>query len=110
MPACAFGGSTWVDIGTGKYNGVTAGTNAPIGAARPAFVNRMSTPVLWPDFTTVTLNPVAGYSNQDVLVRFRVGADDSTGAPGWDVDDIAVTGITNTPFTALVPNAGVCGP
>jgi len=59
----------------------------------------------------VTLaNPVAGYSNQDVLVRFRVGADDSTGAPGWDVDDIAVTGITNTPFTALVPNAGVCGP
>jgi hypothetical protein len=104
------GGSTWVDIGTGKYNGVTAGTNAPIGAGRPAFVNRMSTPVLWPDFTTVTLNPVAGYSNQDVLVRFRVGADDSTGAPGWDVDDIAVTGITNTPFTALVPNAGVCGP
>jgi hypothetical protein len=70
----------------------------------------MSTPVFWPAYTTVTLNPVAGYSNQDVLVRFRVGADDSTGAPGWDIDDITVTGITNTPFTALVPNAGVCTP
>lgn len=105
------GGATWVDIGTGKYNGSTAGgTSAPIGHARPAFVNRMSTPVFWPAFTTVTLNPVAGYSNQDVIVRFRIGADESTGAPGWDVDDIAVTGITNTPFTALVPNAGVCTP
>jgi hypothetical protein len=45
-----------------------------------------------------------------VLVRFRIGADSSTGAPGWDIDDIAFTGLTNTPFTALVPNAGVCTP
>ena len=105
------GGTTWVDIGLGKYNGLTAAaTNAPIGAGRPAFVNRMTTPVFWPAFTTVTLNPVAGFSNQNVIVRFRVGADDSTGAPGWDIDDIAFTGLTNTPFTALVPNAGVCGP
>ena len=105
------GGTTWVDIGTGKYNGTTNNaTSSPIGTLHPAFVNRMSTPAIWPDFTTVTLNPVAGYSNQDVLVRFRVGADDSTGAPGWDIDDIAVTGITNTPFTAIVPNAGVCTP
>jgi hypothetical protein len=103
------GGASWVDIGTGKYNGLTnAGTNNPIGASRPAFVNRMSTPVLWPAFTNVTLNPVSGYSNQNVIVRFRSGHDDSTGAPGWDVDDIAFTGLTNTPFTALIPNAGVC--
>jgi len=45
-----------------------------------------------------------------VIVRFRIGADDSTGSPGWDVDDIAFTGLTNTPFTTLVPNAGVCTP
>jgi len=104
-------GATWVDIGTGKYNGTTNNaTSSSIGILHPAFVNRMSTPVFWPDFTTVTLNPVAGYSGQDVLVRFRIGADESSGAPGWDIDDIAVTGITNTPFTALVPNAGVCTP
>jgi len=105
------GGASWVDIGTGKYNGSTnAGSSTPIGAGRPAFVGRMATPAIWPDFATVTLNPVNGYSGQDVLVRFRIGADDSTGSPGWDIDDIAVTGITNTPFTALVPNAGVCTP
>jgi hypothetical protein len=60
--------------------------------------------------TTVTLNPVAGYSNQNVMVRFRVGADESTGAPGWDIDDIAFSGLATTPFTALVPDAGVCTP
>ena len=105
------GGVNWVDIGTGTYNGVTnAATDSSLGPGRQAFVNRMSLPVLWPAFTTVTLNPVAGYSNQNVLVRFRIGTDSSTGAPGWDIDDIALTGITNTPFTALVPKADVCTP
>jgi len=112
------GGTTWVDIGTGKYNGATnccgpTATDTSLGQNRPAFVNRMGTPVFpvfWPAFTPLTLNPVAGYSNQDVLVRFRIGADSSTGAPGWDIDDIAFTGLTNTPFTTLVPNAGVCTP
>jgi hypothetical protein len=105
------GGATWVDIGTGNYNGVTnAATDSSLGPGRPAFVNRMSTPVFWPAFTPVALNAVVGYSNQNVLVRFRIGADSSTGAPGWDIDDIAFTGLTNTPFTALVPNAGVCTP
>jgi hypothetical protein len=37
-----------------------------------------------------------------VQIRFRIGADEGTGAPGWDIDDIAITGITNTPFTSLV--------
>jgi len=105
------GGATWVDIGTGKYNGTTNNaTSSSIGILRPAFVNRMTTPAIWPDFANVTLNPVVAFSNQDVLVRFRIGADDSTGSPGWDIDDIAVTGLTNTPFISLVPNAGVCTP
>ncbi len=100
------GGATWVDIGVGAYNGSTnASTSAPIGASRPAFVNRMTG---WPNFATVTRNLGTAYANQDVRIRFRVGADESTGAPGWDIDDISVSGITNTPFTALGPNAGAC--
>jgi len=47
------------------------------------------------------------YAGKDVRLRFRVGSDESTGAPGWDVDDINVSGITGLPFTALVPDA--CG-
>jgi hypothetical protein len=102
------GGASWTDIGTSAYNGSTnAVTTAPIGTNHPAFVNRM---VGWPNFANVTLNLGVAYANQDVKIRFRIGADESTGAPGWDIDDIVVTGITNTPFTALVPETTVCTP
>jgi hypothetical protein len=102
------GGASWVDIGTGAYNGSTTPlTNAPIGAGRPAFVNRM---VGWPNFAPVTLNLGTTFANQNVKLRFRVGTDDSAGAPGWDIDDISVIGITDTPFTSLVAEAGVCSP
>ncbi len=103
----ADGGATWADIGTGApYNGLThVATIAPIGASRPAFVNRM---VGWPNFAPVTLNLGTAFANQDVKIRFRIGADESTGAPGWEIDDIAVSGITNTPFTSLTAQASVC--
>ena len=100
------GGTTWTDIGVGSYNGSTnAVTSAPIGTNRPAFVNRM---VGWPNFATVTRNLGLTYAGQSIMIRFRIGADESTGAPGWDIDDVTVTGITNTPFTALVPETAAC--
>ena len=99
-------GITWTDIGVGAYNGSTSAiTTAPIGQSRPAFVNRS---VGWPNFGNASLNLGTTYANQDVRIRFRIGTDESQGAPGWDVDDISVSGITNTPFAALVPNAVVC--
>lgn len=101
------GGATWTDIGAGAYNGLThAATSAPIGAARPAFVLRNAG---WPNFSNVVLNLGTAYANQDVQIRFRIGADESTGAPGWDIDEINVSGLADTPFTALVPEAAVCG-
>lgn len=101
-------GGPWTDIGASAYNGSTnAVTSSPIGVSRPAFVNRMTG---WPNFANVTLNLGGAYAGQNVRIRFRIGADDSTGAPGWDIDDIAVTGITNTPFTSLVPQPAVCNP
>jgi hypothetical protein len=100
------GGATWVDVGTSAYNGSTnAFTSSPIGASRRAFVNRM---VGWPNFAAVSLNLGTAYAGQDVQIRFRIGADESTGAPGWEIDDIAVGGITNTPFGSLVPQAMAC--
>jgi hypothetical protein len=102
------GGSSWVDVGTAAYNGTTnAVTAAPIGANHPAFVNRMTG---WPNFAPVTLSLGTAYAGQNVKLRFRVGADESTGAPGWDIDDISVIGITDTPFTSLVAETGVCSP
>ena len=107
IEASTDGGSSWTDIGTAAYNGSTNGvTAAPIGANRRAFVNRM---VGWPNLASVTLDLGTAFANKDVLVRFRIGADESTGAPGWDIDDVTITGLTNTPFGALVPNAATCG-
>jgi len=99
-------GGSWSDIGASAYNGSTnAFTTAPIGVNRPAFVNRM---VGWPNLAAVTLNLGGAYANQAVKIRFRIGADESVGAPGWEIDDIGVSGITDTPFTALVPKASAC--
>jgi hypothetical protein len=104
----ADGGATWTDIGVGSYNGVTnAATSAPIGASRPAFVVRN---VGWPNFVNVVRNLGTTYTGQNVMIRFRIGADESTGAPGWEIDDVAVSGITNTPFTALVGETTSCTP
>jgi hypothetical protein len=104
----ADGGATWTDIGTSAYNGSTnPATSSPIGANRRAFVNRMTG---WPSFVPVSLNLGTAFANQDVKIRFRIGADESTGAPGWEIDDIAVSGITNAPFSALMPNSGICVP
>jgi hypothetical protein len=102
------GGATWSPAGAAgaPYNGVTnAATNAPIGAGRPAFVTRS---VGWPGFTTASIDLGTAFANQQVRVRFRTGADDSTGAPGWDIDNIAFGGLVNTPFTSFVPQTGVC--
>jgi hypothetical protein len=99
-------GTSWTDVGTPLYNGVTnPGTDAPIGASRPAFVVRSAG---WPAFVNASLDLGTAYAGQEVRLRFRIGADSSTGAPGWEIDNINVSGITNTPFTAQVPESGTC--
>jgi hypothetical protein len=100
------GGASWTDIGAGAYNGQTnAFTSAPIGINRPAFVNRSAG---WPNFTNAALNLGAAYANQQVMIRFRIGADSTTGAPGWDIDNIAIGGLASLPFASFVSEAGVC--
>jgi hypothetical protein len=102
------GGAHWTDIGASTspgYNGtlVTGGTNPLNG--RPAFVNNSAG---YPAFINATVSLAGAYDGMDVLVRFRLGADDNTAAVGWEIDDIAFTGITNTPFHTLVPHQGTC--
>ena len=41
-------------------------------------------------------------------IRFRIGTDSGTGAAGWDIDDVAFTGIEGLPFPAELPDDGVC--
>jgi len=104
------GGSSWTDIGASAsptYNGVlVAGTSNNPLAGRSAY-SGVSTG--YPTtFTTVTVNLGTAYQGQNVLVRFRIGTDQSVGGPGWDIDDIVFSNITNLPFNVLTVHNATC--
>jgi hypothetical protein len=103
------GGATWQDISTLANPGYTAaalestsgnplGGRAAFGGANAAF----------PAFEHVSLNLGATLAGKTVLVRFRIGTDDAVNDLGWIIDNFAVTGTTNKPFTSVVPHAGSC--
>jgi len=63
--------------------------------------------------TTLDFSSVPMLAGKAVKVRFRIGTDEGTGAPGWDIDNVSFggstfTSITNTPFGAISNNAGMC--
>lgn len=101
-------GSTWSNIGASAspgYNGtLLAATQNPLQGA-PAYVR---TNAAYPALETVTVSLGATYAGQSVRVRFAIGSDDAVGAPGWEIDDIAFTNISNTPFDTVIPHAGAC--
>jgi|GEM_PF-543808 len=98
-------GGAFNDIGTPAYNGTIlnyGGANNPnpikgrLGFVRnsPGLVHTSLTQAIAPGST--------------VQVRFRVGTDGGFGAGGWDIDNIAFSGVVETPFGVLVANAGSC--
>ncbi len=96
-------GATWVDVGASAYPGKleTKDSANPL-KGKSAFVGKNAK---FPEYEPVTLDLGDAYAGKTVLVRFRMGTDEGTASVGWDVDDIAFTGITNTPFAARVPDA-----
>jgi hypothetical protein len=99
------GGATWTDIGLIANPGytatlVTGGTN-PLAGRRGFGGTNPSFPAS-DRFTLFLGNRLAGKTFQ---LRFRIGTDSNTGGAGWQIDDIAFTGIAGTPFPTLVPSA-----
>ncbi|MFE8604762.1 myxosortase-dependent M36 family metallopeptidase [Archangium violaceum] len=101
------GGATWVDIGTSLYNGTLVNYTGNLNPlkGRSAIVNSSAG---FPTFVAATLNLGTTYAGQTVRIRFRIGSDNSAAGTGWLLDDLAFTGIVNTPFTSLVDENGVC--
>jgi MYXO-CTERM domain-containing protein len=104
------GGQTWTDLGSaiGAGQGYT-GTIFE-GALNP-LENRMAfagTSENYPAWQQVTVDLGPAYQGQTVQIRFRVGTDESAGAIGWDVDEVAFNGITNTPFPVLLVEQNPC--
>ncbi len=107
----SFDGATWQDASTfGKidYNEkLSSGGNGNALSGRDAYGSRsVGYPEQW---ITSHVDFVFPEVHDQVFVRFRVAsADGFTGSPGWDIDDIELTGVANTPFVAFVPHADAC--
>jgi uncharacterized protein (TIGR03382 family) len=110
---------TFVGVDGGVVEVSTDGTNfvdaaqvypGPVFAAglgnplegRSAFIGASAG---YPSFATTTIDAGTQYQGKTVRVRFLIGSADFAGIPafGWDIDDIAFTGLANLPFAARVP-------
>ncbi|HSR99675.1 MAG TPA: M36 family metallopeptidase [Kofleriaceae bacterium] len=103
------GGTTWADAAT---LGVTPGYTRTISTVfSNPLAGRMAysgTSTGFPARSLVTLDFGTRFAGQSVRLRFRIGTDTSVAGTGWNIDDIEVTGITNTPFPALVSEPSTC--
>ncbi|HKE17987.1 MAG TPA: M36 family metallopeptidase [Kofleriaceae bacterium] len=102
-------GTTWEDASVyadpGYGGELFADSGNPLGG-RQAFVAQN---VGFPESSHAQIDFGTALAGKTVLLRFRLGTDAASGAPGWDIDNIAFAGIDNTPFTSLVEDATSCG-
>jgi len=88
-----------------------ATTEANPLAGRPAFA--AESPGFPNSWLTTSLDFGTQFAGKTIKVRFRIGTDEGTGAPGWDIDNVSFGGpqfssLTNMPFGAITNNAGIC--
>jgi len=107
------GGKTWKDaseLGTVPYN-VTLDdddrTTQPLKGRRAFGAESPGYPDQW---VTTTARFTLPSENARAQIRFRVGADDNTGADGWEIDDVALTDVSSKPFWSFVPQRDLCDP
>jgi large repetitive protein len=101
-------GATWEDVSAltspGYTGTLTDEAGNPLGG-RPGFGGNN---LAWPSYDTVRLDFGTQLAGKQFRLRFRVGTDENTGAPGWTIDEIAFAGIVGTPFPLQLPDAGSC--
>jgi large repetitive protein len=103
-------GVTWIDIGasaTPTYGALALAASGSLNplAGQLAYVGDSAG---YPALSNVAVNLGSTYAGQTVLIRFVIGTDDGTGAPGWEIDDIAFTNIVGTPFDTVIAHADAC--
>jgi len=109
----AFGSTIGATVTTGNgYNGFDLslkadGTFDPSDSTlgHPGFIANNEDPNN-PVLEHLVVNFGTKLAGQKVRVRFRETTDEATGVFGWVVDNIAVTGVTNKPFSVTVADAG----
>jgi len=103
------GGSSWTDLGPsitqGGYNDtISTGYNSPIGG-RSAWSGDSGSSM------TEVIVDLSAFSGASTSVRFRLACDSSVGGDGWYVDDVRITGESDTPPpTDTVETSFACTP
>lgn len=104
-------GGAWVDVGAQAVPGYTGTisdgggqSSNPLGGRR-GFINESAS---YPMFNTETVNLGTSYAGQTIRFRFRIGSDDAAAKKGWEIDDVQITGITNSPFSAVRSDPNSC--
>ena len=105
------GGATWRDVSelvtSVPYDGLLGvDSGNPLGD-RMAFGDRNPS---FPATDHVVLDFGTRLAGTTFKLRFRIGTDQAVGGPGWSIDDLVVTGITNKPFPEVIADAGACSP
>jgi hypothetical protein len=103
------GGETWTDVGErlAGYDATISGDWKNPLANRRAFGGDSEG---YPEFSDLFLDFGPGLGGKTVLVRFRVGSDEGTTSPGWDLDDITISGVAGEPpFDIVAPQPAGCG-
>ncbi|HEY0481198.1 MAG TPA: M36 family metallopeptidase, partial [Kofleriaceae bacterium] len=90
-------------VGGGAYNGTILNYSGDVNPlkGRPGFVQASAGVI----HTSVTRAVAPGST---VQVRFRFGADSSGAASGWNLDNIAFSGVVETPFATMVADGDTC--
>lgn len=104
-------GATWADIVTlvdPGYTQVIYVSNPPSPGDDNPLSGRRAFGGLLADWTPVTIDLGTALAGKTVKIRFRLGSDGGTSDAGWDLDDLAFTGITNKPFPSLIDDASIC--
>lgn len=73
-------------------------------AGRRGFTGRSPS---FPATDTVTVD-LSALADKPFKLRFRIASDNSNASPGWDVDNVAFTGLATTPFPVQVANVRRC--
>jgi hypothetical protein len=103
-------GATWTDVGASASPGYTqrlydgADAQSPLHGRQAWAGDGPGLPGLAP----VTVSLGMAYAGKTVRVRFRRGAEFADSSNFWEIDDVAFTGITNTPFPSLLADRGRC--
>ena len=114
VEASTDGGQSWFDLGEFAAVGYNAifedSDDNPLveeGGVRPIYGNESPD---YPEFTEETYDFGGRFAGQLILIRFRVGTDSGGDGLGWEIDDIAFSGVQESPFSAVERDSTLCDP